>query len=241
MVYLQYVVYTLINFQVMMVTSSSQKIKPSANIPHTIYQIPYKSGFLEDKMIRLQLEGHKLQFFSMLPEALASLCEAALNSTEVFNKLKGFDLIVHDGLAFCGVLISEKLDIPRVQILLAPPNSPRGFLHMIPMPISYVPQLFTGFTDRMTFMERVINLGGYLGGLAMIHLAFGRPMNALKVKYDIKPERSFQEAVGRAEMVIITADFALEFPQPLLPGMWNILGKTYLYTRPIAVTYFAYC
>ena len=100
--------FTLIDFQVLMVTSSSQKIKPSANIPHTIYQVPYKSGFLEDTMIRLQLEGRQLQFFFKLSENLASLCEAALNSTEVFNKLKGFDLIVHDALTFCAVLISTK-------------------------------------------------------------------------------------------------------------------------------------
>ena len=202
-----------------MVTSSTQKIKPSANIPHTIYQFPYKSGFLEDTTIRLQLEGRKLQFFFKFSETLVSLCEAALNSTEVFNKLKGFDLIVYDTLAFCAVLIGQKLGIPRIEILPAPPNAPASFMHMMPMPVSYVPQLFTGFTDKMTFMERAVNLGAYLGGLAMINLRFGRPVNALKVKYNIKPERSFQEAVGDAEMVLITADFALEYPQPLLPGM----------------------
>ena len=44
-------------------------------------------------------------------------------------------------------------------------------------------------------------------------------MDALKVKYNIKPERSFEEALADAEMVIIGADFAVEYPQPLLPGM----------------------
>ena len=170
-------------------------------------------------MIRLQLEGRQLQFFFKFSETLASLCEAALNSTEVFNKLKGFDLIVRDGLAFCAVLIGQKLGIPRIEILPEPPNAPVSFMHMMPMPVSYVPQLLTGFTDKMTFMQRVVNLGAYLGGQAMINLGFGRTLNALKVKYDIKPERSFQEAVGDTEMVIITADFALEYPQPLLPGM----------------------
>ena len=49
-------------------------------------------------------------------------------------------------------------------------------------------------------------------------------MNALKVKYNTKPERSFQETAGDAEMVIITADFALEYPQPLLPGIKSVGG-----------------
>ena len=44
-------------------------------------------------------------------------------------------------------------------------------------------------------------------------------MNSVKYKYSIKPERTFQEAVGDAELLIINADFALEYPQPLLPGM----------------------
>ena len=86
------------------------------------------------------------------------------------------------------------------------------------MPISYVPQLFTGFSDKMDFMERVVNLGAYLAGNLLVHIAFYRPMNALKVKYNINPERTLQQAVGDAELLISTADFALEYVQPLLPG-----------------------
>ena len=53
----------------------------------------------------------------------------------------------------------------------------------------------------------------------LLDLLFGSIMNNLKVKYNIKSERSYEEAVGGAELVLIAADFALEYPQPLLPGM----------------------
>ena len=43
-------------------------------------------------------------------------------------------------------------------------------------------------------------------------------MNALKMRYNITPERSFEEAVADVELLLIMADFALEYPQPLLPG-----------------------
>ena len=43
-------------------------------------------------------------------------------------------------------------------------------------------------------------------------------MSVLKVKYNINPKRSLQEAIGNAELLISTSDFALEYPQPLLPG-----------------------
>ena len=96
------------------------------------------------------------------------------------------------------------------------------------MPVSYVPQLIKpDLTDKMTFGERVINLVAYLGSRLVLSLVLDRSMNNLKIKFNIKPERSFQEAVGDAEMVIITADFALEYPLPLLPGIqvvfWELL------------------
>lgn len=205
-----------------MLVSSSQKIKPSDKVPHKIYQVSYKPGFLEDLMIKLQLGGHKLEFMFTMQEKLAGLCEAAVNSTELLEELKGFDLIVYDSLAYCGTLIGEYLGIPKVEVIPTAPNAgPFGLIHMIPMPVSYVPQPLTGFTDKMTFMERVMNFGTYLGGAVMLNLLFARPMDALKAKYNIKPERSFLEAAGDTELVIITADFALEYPQPLLPGMWR--------------------
>ena len=71
----------------------------------------------------------------------------------------------------------------------------------------------------MTFVERAINFGVYLGVNLFVNFAIDRQMNALKVKYNIKPERSFLQAARDTELVILTADFALEYPQPLLPGM----------------------
>ena len=85
----------------------------------------------------------------------------------------------------------------------------------------------------MTFVERVMNLGAYLGIKLATKLVTGRAMNALKVKYNIKPERDYQEIVGDAEMVIITADFALEYPQPLLPGMKSFKRSTDWYLMQI--------
>lgn len=66
---------------------------------HKIYQVPYKPGFSEDTVIRLELEGEKLQLLFILSDALTTLCDGILKSTEVLDELKDFDLIVHDSLA----------------------------------------------------------------------------------------------------------------------------------------------
>ena len=205
--------------QVVLVIPSSTEIKPSDTVVHKIYQVPYKPGFAEDRVVRLELEGEKLEMIFGLSDAVTTLCEATLNSTKLLNELRGFDLIVYDSLAFCGALLGELLDVQRVEIMPVPPNTQTFALyHMIPMPVSYVPQGFTGFSDKMTFVERAMNVAAFFGWHLFDLLVYGREMNALKVKYNIKPERSFQEAVGSAELVLITADFALEYAQPLLPG-----------------------
>ena len=115
-------------------------------------------------------------------------------------------------------MLGERFGIPGVEILPLPLNTDFAPTHMVPIPVSYVPMLLTGFSDKMDFVERVMNLGAYFGGKLFMYLVYYRPMNALKVKYNINPERSFQEAVGNAELLISTADFALEYAQPLLPG-----------------------
>ena len=182
--------------------------------------MPYKADFV-DKFVRLEMSGNMLQALKYGRELLITLCEGALNSTQLLEELKSFDLLVYDSpiAAMCAPLVGELLDIPRVELCLSAPNSPFSLNHMIPMPVSYVPQMMLGFTDKMTFLERVINFVGYLGNKLAMDLLIGSTMNGLKVKYNIKPERSWQQAVGDAELVIITADFALEYPQPLLPGM----------------------
>ena len=202
----------------MVVPSSFDKIKPSEKVPHKIYQAPYKPGFLEDTVIPLELEGKMMEVLFKMSKIQETLCESALNSTEVLKELKNYDLIIYDSGAFCAALIGELLKIQRIELFPYPPNSPDAFYHMIPSPISYVPQLPTGFTDKMTFKEHLMNLGSYIGGRLFLSIVYNRPMNALKMRYNITPERSFEEAVADVELLLIMADFALEYPQPLLPG-----------------------
>ena len=189
---------------------------------HKIYQVPYKSEFFKHGVSRLETEGSKLQLITKMGEVQVTICEHFLQSTELQEKLKGIDIIVYDSLAACpATMLGDRFDILRVEILPLPLTADFVFIHMVPMPVSYVPMLLTGFSDKMNFMERVINLGAYFGGQLFMYLVYYRPMNALKVKYNINPERSFQEAVGNAELLISTADFALEYTQPLLPGRKN--------------------
>ena len=54
---------------------------------------------------------------------------------------------------------------------------------------------------------------------AMFHFTTIRPLATLKAKYNITPETDIQEALSNDELVILSSHFALEYPQPLLPGI----------------------
>lgn len=43
-------------------------------------------------------------------------------------------------------------------------------------------------------------------------------MDKVKEQYNIKPDASTGESLGKAEVVLVQSHFALDFPRPLTPG-----------------------
>ena len=212
-------VFLFLFLQVVMVVSSDRPPKPNEKIPHKTFEIPYKPGFIEDLMIRPALEENKYKIGWNLLQIQLVMCESLLNSSDTLRELKSFDLIVFGScIAPCGVLVSQLLGIPSVTIVMGPPNQALSIYHMAPLSVSYVPIRETGFPSKMTFVQRVVNSGIYCVTRVLLDLFFVRSFDALKAKFNIKPDRSFEEGLGDTELVIFVADFALEFPQPLLPG-----------------------
>ena len=92
---------------------------------------------------------------------------------------------------------------------------------MVPMPLSYVPIHQSGYSSNMTFIQRTMNVVSYCLMQALFEILYVRSYDALMAKFNISAERSFRESFGNAELVIFLADFAMEYPQPLLPGGFN--------------------
>ena len=204
-----------------MLVSSDRPAKPNEKIPHKTFQVPYKAGFVEDLLIRPSLEGGKYTVGWNYIKIQLVMCDCLLNNTELLQELKKFDLIVFDAFAPCGVLLSEVLNIPNVMIVTGSPNDIFAPYRKSPLPLSYVPLRGSGFPSNMTFTERVRNVLKYCFGRVLMDLFFIRTMDEIKVKFNINPERSYSESFSDSALVIYLADFALEFPQPLLPG-WSI-------------------
>ena len=204
-----------------MLVSSDRPAKANEKFPHKTFQVPYKAGFVEDLLIRPALEGGKYTVGWNYHKIQLVMCECLLNNTELLQELKKFDLIVFDAFAPCGVLLSEVLDVPNVMVVTASPNGIFAPYRKSPLPLSYVPMRGSGFPSNITFIQRVRNVFKYCFGRVLMDLLFIRSMNEIKVKSNINPERSYSESYSDSALVIYLADFALEVPQPLLPG-WSI-------------------
>ena len=191
-------------------------------IPHKTYQVPFDSAFIEKIVIRVAMEEGMLKAIPKLNELRRVDCEHLLKDTELLQSLKNFDLVVYEGAAICSVLVADLLGIPRVVIFPVSPNAPTSRFFQIPLPVSYVPVLMTSLTSKMSFIQRFRNLGVYIFSQFGTHFMFETSMSPLKEKYNITPEISYHEALANYELLIIEADFALEYPQPLLPGLRNV-------------------
>ena len=99
-----------------MVVSSDRQSKRGDKIPHKKFQVPFKSGFIEETLIRPALEGNKHMIGWNAYKLHLTMCESLLNSTELLEELKDFDLIVYDSFGPCAILLSDLLRLPKVAI-----------------------------------------------------------------------------------------------------------------------------
>lgn len=206
-------------------------VKPAAHseppitgqkIPHKIFHVPYDQVYFEEFIIKTAIEKGQWKTLVNLSEMQSVMCELLLNNTELIQHLRNFDLIVFERFFSCASMVGDLLGIPKV-VISAAPNFPEAFFQFnVPCPISYVPSRLTAFTSEMSFTQRLVNFGVHNFFHLVLRVLFAKAGRPLKEKYKIAPEKDFYESLGNVELVLFMADFALEYPQPLLPGLYNI-------------------
>ncbi|XP_078343767.1 UDP-glucuronosyltransferase 1A1-like [Oculina patagonica] len=203
---------------VLVIPTEEKKSRTGEKIPHKTYQVPFDYAFFEEFVVKTGIEEGMLRLTINRNELQRVACEYLLNNTELIQDLRNFDLIVYEAGATCTPLVADLLGIPRVVIIPVSPNIQMSSYLKIPFPVSYVPSMMTTFTSKMSFIQRLANLGLYIFTQLALHVMITSSMSPLKDRYNITPEISYHEALDNVELAIIEADFALEYPQPLLPG-----------------------
>nr|XP_042115732.1 UDP-glucuronosyltransferase 1A9-like [Peromyscus maniculatus bairdii] len=183
----------------------------------------------EQRILSLIIGSVKVLF-----ELRASHCRSLFNDKKLVEYLKqsSFDDVFLDPLEVCGLTLAKYLSLPSVVF------SRYFYCHHLevgnqcPSPLSYVPRLFSKFTDTMTFTERVSNFVFYMEEWAICHYLF-------KAATDIASEVlqtpvTMDDLFSQVSIWLLHTDFVLDFPRPVMPNMVFIGGINCQQRKPIS-------
>ncbi|XP_042565299.1 UDP-glucuronosyltransferase 1-6-like [Clupea harengus] len=160
----------------------------------------------------------------MLSNYTMITCESMLYNKELMQTLRDydFDALLTDPFWPVGIIAGAYLDIPSIYMQAFLPCPLDIMATRCPSPVSYLPLRYTHYSNRMSLWERAVNLLRSLLEPAACSRLY---IYADKVASDIlQRETSIVELASDAALWLMSFDFALEFPMPLMPNMIMIGG-----------------
>ncbi|XP_008063313.1 UDP-glucuronosyltransferase 1-8-like [Carlito syrichta] len=153
-----------------------------------------------------------------------SNCKSLFNDKKLVEYLKesSFDAVFLDPFDMCGLIVAKYFSLPSVVFT-------RGiFCHYLeegaqcPVPLSYVPREILGFSDAMTFKERVRNHIFHLEEHIFCPYFFKK---SLEIASEIleTPVTAY-DLFSHASIWLLRTDFVLDYPKPVMPNMIFIGG-----------------
>lgn len=151
-------------------------------------------------------------------------CRHLLQNSTVIQYLEEakFDAMLSDPVFPCAEIVAEHLSIPSVSFMRGVPFGMEEEAAKSPSPPSYVPRLFTSYTDHMNFSERVKNVIVRLFDYIFCHMLYS-PYTRLASGF-LKRDISAVHLFSRASIWLLRYDFVFEFARPIMPNMIFIGG-----------------
>ncbi|KAJ7313152.1 hypothetical protein JRQ81_004425 [Phrynocephalus forsythii] len=139
-------------------------------------------ALMQDFIRMWSYQRHELSFwrfsmnsFDLMTDMLQRskiICDTVLLNETLLGKLESahFDLVIADAAMPCGELVALKFNRPFIYSLrFTFGNTMERLCGGLPSPPSYVPATMGGFTDRMTFTQRMGNMFFYLSQDILFH------------------------------------------------------------------------
>ncbi|XP_022535783.2 UDP-glucuronosyltransferase 1A1 isoform X12 [Astyanax mexicanus] len=235
------------NQVVVVIPEASLSMGPSEHTTTLTYPVPYTKAELQvgvssslvdlfSRDMSSDLDKFKSFFHTLevLNMFMVKNVQSLLYNKDLMAKLKDmdFDAILTDPFEPLGAIMSEFLKVPAIYKQINHPCNIELLSSQCPSPPSYVPRPFTQFSDRMSFWQRSVNMVR-----ALLQPAACR---RIYTKADVIASQFFQreismvEIMGRAAVWFMSSDFAVEFPQPLMPNLVMIGGMLHMKTNPLS-------
>jgi len=147
----------------------------------------------------------------------------------IHSKGLHFDLVLFENFFHeCFVAIGHKFNAPVVQLFPSIPNAGIAQLHGNPYVGSYIPDVNSGFSDEMSFIERLTNTA-----LSFIHTALNSvyylpAQRAIMDKYfnytgwETRP--SMENMLKNVSLTLLNTHFSIGTSRPLVPSYIDVAG-----------------
>lgn len=162
------------------------------------------------------------EFLSMIEEAHTLGCEMLARIFEDKELMKSlqdaqYDMMLTDPNIAGGMLMAHYLKLPVV-LNARWITSGEGHFAIAPSPLSYIPVPGSGFTDKMTFIQRVQNMLHYSIIVYQQRFVVGPIYDAICSKY-FEGGCDIISLIQEADIWLMRSDFVFDFPRPTMPNV----------------------
>ncbi|KAM6950433.1 UDP-glucuronosyltransferase 2B17-like isoform 3-T4 [Lycodopsis pacificus] len=168
---------------------------------------------------RFKLEMEQAQQVSQLHEKTCNMLELLFENKELIRSLRdaNYDLVLTDPAIPGGVILAHYLRLPLV-FNVRWTSQGEGHSSIAPSPLSYVPMTGTELSDKMSFLERLLNV--IMFAFNEYHITqYVLPNYVSLIDKYIGPERDFISLFQAADLWLMRVDFVFEFPRPTMPNV----------------------
>ncbi|XP_059208431.1 UDP-glucuronosyltransferase 2A3-like [Centropristis striata] len=168
---------------------------------------------------RLKLEMEQAEKAAEMYEKACKMLEVLFDNKDLIKSIQDtkYDLVLADPAIPGGVLLAHYLRLPLVFNVRWTSHG-EGHFSIAPSPLSYVPMTGTKLSDKMSFLERVLNIIFF--GFTEYQIAFYvlPYYQAVTTKY-LGPDVDFLSLFPAADLWLMRVDFVFEFPRPTMPNV----------------------
>lgn len=220
---------------VVLVPETSILIGSSGNYITKIFPVPYTSAELNFNLNNVKKQalekppdissfftnfGNLVKFVNLQVKG----CEMLLYNETLMRSLgeMGFDALLTDPFLPCGTIIAQKFSLPTIYYLRGIPCRLDEAAAKCPSPPSFVPRFFTGYSDKMSFAQRINNMIMTTVEPFLCQTMFAS-FDELGSRY-LKKDTTYKELLSHGAIWLLRYDFTLEYPKPIMPNIVQIGG-----------------
>lgn len=161
---------------------------------------------------------------------------AMLKHVQERIKALNFDWVVCDNFRpWCSAFAQDLLGLPYINVANG------GFLGTRysrwgnnPSPMSYVPEYITGFTDSMTFGQRLKNVYMHVLSLCVYDVMSMWELDNIRDMWGNRSSVATHKIMGASSLYIMNWDFHLEYPRPLQSNVVMCGGMSATEAKPLS-------